>query len=215
MLDYGEGDNYERRATDKRSDRPGYQPRDRSDHIDRRRDRRSDDRDRDRYRRDDRDYRRDPRDRREDRRDYRDHRDHRDHRRRSRSPPRQKDHKLGGIDLRDGSAADRERMLKYLQSKEAEEERKRAEEEERAKEEEKKEAHNKEEIASQEEEQEEDIDEDSLAMQQMMGFGGFDTTKGKKVVGNEEGAAKVHQPRTYRQYMNRVGGFNRALDKAK
>lgn len=215
MLDYGEGDNYERRTTEKRSDRSGYQSRDRSDHPDRRRDRRSDDRDRDRYRRDDRDYRRDHREY-KDHRDNRDRRDHRDHRRRSRSPPRQKDHKLGGIDLRDGSAADRERMIKYLQSKEAEDERKRAEEEERAKEEEKKKAHNKaEDIASPEEEQEEDIDEDSLAMQQMMGFGGFDTTKGKRVVGNEDGAAKVHQPRTYRQYMNRVGGFNRALDKAK
>lgn len=49
----------------------------------------------------------------------------------------------------------------------------------------------------------------------MMGFGGFGTTKGKKVAGNDAGAAEVKKERTWRQYMNRKGGFNRPLDKIK
>jgi U4/U6.U5 tri-snRNP-associated protein 3 len=58
---------------------------------------------------------------------------------------------------------------------------------------------------------------DSLAtvdddMMRQMGFSGFDTTKGKKVEDNVQGAAKVNKPRKYRQYMNRKGGFNRPLD---
>uniref|UniRef100_A0AC34FW36 U4/U6.U5 small nuclear ribonucleoprotein 27 kDa protein n=1 Tax=Panagrolaimus sp. ES5 TaxID=591445 RepID=A0AC34FW36_9BILA len=61
------------------------------------------------------------------------------------------------------------------------------------------------------------IDLDSLAnaeddMMKMMGFGGFDTTKNKKVEGNMDGIAKVNKPRKFRQYMNRKGGFNRPLD---
>ncbi|TIA96532.1 hypothetical protein E3P94_03258 [Wallemia ichthyophaga] len=156
------------------------------------------------------------------RRDVRDA-DSRGGRRRSRSPRHRptraetSHHKVGGLDLRDGSAADRERMLKQIQSKEAEEERKRVEEEHRAIEEGERKAKDAEQrkAEDQEEEDDDEVDQDTLAMQQMMGFGGFDSTKGKKVSGNEEGAAKVHQPRTYRQYMNRVGGFNRALDKPK
>lgn len=40
-------------------------------------------------------------------------------------------------------------------------------------------------------------------MAAMMGFGGFGTTKGKKVDGNAAGAAEVKKERTWRQYMNR------------
>jgi U4/U6.U5 tri-snRNP-associated protein 3 len=49
------------------------------------------------------------------------------------------------------------------------------------------------------------------AMQAMMGFGNFDTTKGKKVKGNNVGAVRKEKTTEYRQYMNRVGGFNRPL----
>ncbi|XP_066586232.1 U4/U6.U5 small nuclear ribonucleoprotein 27 kDa protein [Prorops nasuta] len=49
-------------------------------------------------------------------------------------------------------------------------------------------------------------------MMRMMGFCGFDTTKGKKVEGNDVGAVHVILKRKYRQYMNRKGGFNRPLD---
>ncbi|XP_028037488.1 U4/U6.U5 small nuclear ribonucleoprotein 27 kDa protein [Bombyx mandarina] len=49
-------------------------------------------------------------------------------------------------------------------------------------------------------------------MLKVMGFCGFDTTKGKKVDGNVEGDVHVVLKRKYRQYMNRKGGFNRPLD---
>jgi U4/U6.U5 tri-snRNP-associated protein 3 len=49
-------------------------------------------------------------------------------------------------------------------------------------------------------------------MMRIMGFCGFDTTKGKKVEGNDAGAVHVILKRKYRQYMNRKGGFNRPLD---
>lgn len=49
-------------------------------------------------------------------------------------------------------------------------------------------------------------------MLKVMGFCGFDTTKGKKVDGNVEGEVHVVLKRKYRQYMNRKGGFNRPLD---
>ncbi|CAN0545474.1 unnamed protein product, partial [Ectocarpus sp. 12 AP-2014] len=65
-----------------------------------------------------------------------------------------------------------------------------------------------------------DDDEDLTEEQQMMklmGFAGFDTTKGKGVEDNKRGPAKgaisKHKEREYRQYMNRRGGFNRPLDK--
>jgi U4/U6.U5 tri-snRNP-associated protein 3 len=73
------------------------------------------------------------------------------------------------------------------------------------------------------------------AMAAMMGFGGFTTTKvsrgspqrllrwdtadglvqGKSVGPNADGGANVHKQRTWRQYMNRRGGFNRPLEKMK
>ncbi|GFP55481.1 U4/U6.U5 tri-snRNP-associated protein 3-like protein C162.01c [Trichoderma asperellum] len=55
-------------------------------------------------------------------------------------------------------------------------------------------------------------DDDGLAaMQAMMGFGGFGTTKGKKVAGNNAGGVRKEKKSEYRQYMNRQGGFNRPL----
>ncbi len=48
-------------------------------------------------------------------------------------------------------------------------------------------------------------------MAAMMGFGGFGSTKGKKVLGNNTGATRKESKTEYRQYMNRVGGFNRPL----
>ncbi|QRW00744.1 U4 small nuclear ribonucleo 27 kDa [Ceratobasidium sp. AG-Ba] len=61
----------------------------------------------------------------------------------------------------------------------------------------------------------EDMEEDEAQMMAAMGFGGFETTKGKSVVGNQQGAANIKKQRTWRQYMNRKGGFNRPLDKIK
>ncbi|CAJ2508224.1 Uu.00g094100.m01.CDS01 [Anthostomella pinea] len=56
------------------------------------------------------------------------------------------------------------------------------------------------------------VEDDGLsAMQAMMGFGGFGTTKGTKVAGNNAGAIRKEKKTEYRQYMNRVGGFNRPL----
>jgi len=49
-------------------------------------------------------------------------------------------------------------------------------------------------------------------MMRIMGFCDFDSTKGKKVDGNDVGAVHVILKRKYRQYMNRKGGFNRPLD---
>ncbi|XP_066141133.1 U4/U6.U5 small nuclear ribonucleoprotein 27 kDa protein [Euwallacea fornicatus] len=54
--------------------------------------------------------------------------------------------------------------------------------------------------------------EEEQEMMRMMGFCNFDTTKGKKVEGNDVGGVHVILKRKYRQYMNRKGGFNRPLD---
>lgn len=50
-------------------------------------------------------------------------------------------------------------------------------------------------------------------MQRVMGFKDFRSTKETKVPGNDRnyGVYKVKKTE-YRQYMNRVGGFNRPLD---
>lgn len=56
-----------------------------------------------------------------------------------------------------------------------------------------------------------EVDDDAAAMQAMMGFGGFGTTKGKKIPGNNTGAVQKEKKTEYRQYMNRQGGFNRPL----
>ncbi|KFY17687.1 hypothetical protein V492_00463 [Pseudogymnoascus sp. VKM F-4246] len=57
-----------------------------------------------------------------------------------------------------------------------------------------------------------EVEDDAMAaMQAMMGFGGFGTTKQKKVLGNDIGGVRKEKKTEYRQYMNRVGGFNRPL----
>lgn len=56
------------------------------------------------------------------------------------------------------------------------------------------------------------IEDDGMAaMQAMMGFGGFGTTHQQKVAGNDIYAVRKEKKTEYRQYMNRVGGFNRPL----
>lgn len=62
-----------------------------------------------------------------------------------------------------------------------------------------------------EEEDGEVLDDDEAAMQAMMGFSGFGSTKGKQVAGNNAGAVRKEKKTEYRQYMNRTGGFNRPL----
>ena len=64
----------------------------------------------------------------------------------------------------------------------------------------------------------EDVEEDVMVeddglddMAAMMGFGGFGTTKNKKVIGNNMGTVRKEKKTEYRQYMNRQGGFNRPL----
>jgi len=54
--------------------------------------------------------------------------------------------------------------------------------------------------------------QDEIEMMRVMGFGSFETTKNKKVKGNNAGGVHVLVKRKYRQYMNRKGGFNRPLD---
>lgn len=49
-------------------------------------------------------------------------------------------------------------------------------------------------------------------MMKVMGFGKFKSTKNTKVPGNDKLYAVRKEKKTeYRQYMNRVGGFNRPL----
>jgi U4/U6.U5 tri-snRNP-associated protein 3 len=55
------------------------------------------------------------------------------------------------------------------------------------------------------------VDDEEAAMAAMLGFGGFGTTKNKKVKGNDVGAVRKEKKSEYRQYMNRQGGFNRPL----
>ncbi|XP_062399109.1 U4/U6.U5 small nuclear ribonucleoprotein 27 kDa protein [Sardina pilchardus] len=55
--------------------------------------------------------------------------------------------------------------------------------------------------------------EEEIEMMKLMGFGSFDSSKGKKKNGSVNAhAINVSQKRKYRQYMNRKGGFNRPLD---
>lgn len=55
------------------------------------------------------------------------------------------------------------------------------------------------------------MDDGMEDMKAMMGFGGFGTTHLKKVAGNNVSAVRKEKKTEYRQYMNRVGGFNRPL----
>lgn len=57
-----------------------------------------------------------------------------------------------------------------------------------------------------------DMSNEEKEMMKLMGFCTFDSTKGKKVEGNDVGEVHVILKRKYRQYMNRKGGFNRPLD---
>ncbi|XP_054467769.1 U4/U6.U5 small nuclear ribonucleoprotein 27 kDa protein isoform X1 [Anoplopoma fimbria] len=55
--------------------------------------------------------------------------------------------------------------------------------------------------------------EEEIEMMKLMGFGSFDTSKGRKTDGSVNAfAINVSMKRKYRQYMNRKGGFNRPLD---
>lgn len=66
-----------------------------------------------------------------------------------------------------------------------------------------------------------DVDEDGAGdgeaalqrqMEKMMGFGKFKTTKNTKVPGNDKlYGVRKEKVMVARQYMNRVGGFNRPL----
>ena len=53
---------------------------------------------------------------------------------------------------------------------------------------------------------------EEIEMMKIMGFAGFNTSKNKKMAGNDHGEIHVSVKRRYRQYMNRKGGFNRPLD---
>ncbi|MCJ1299636.1 hypothetical protein MMC08_002428, partial [Hypocenomyce scalaris] len=57
----------------------------------------------------------------------------------------------------------------------------------------------------------EDEDPELAMMRKMMGFAGFRSTKNTKVPGNNVYAVRKEKKTEYRQYMNRVGGFNRPL----
>lgn len=56
-----------------------------------------------------------------------------------------------------------------------------------------------------------DEDDQMAMMQQLMGFGGFGTTKGKHVAGTDVYVASKPKAGSFRQYMNRLKGFNRPL----
>jgi U4/U6.U5 tri-snRNP-associated protein 3 len=57
------------------------------------------------------------------------------------------------------------------------------------------------------------VDEDpqDAYLRRMMGFVNFNTTQNKKVPGNQIYGVRKEKKTEYRQYMNRVGGFNRPL----
>ena len=58
---------------------------------------------------------------------------------------------------------------------------------------------------------EDDSDPEVAEMRALMGFAGFRSTKNTKVPGNDVYAVRKEKKTEYRQYMNRVGGFNRPL----
>lgn len=66
-------------------------------------------------------------------------------------------------------------------------------------------------VEKEEEEEEDEIAEENDDLMKLMGFGGFGTTKNKKVDGTD--CYGTYKPRKteYRQYMNREKGFNRPL----
>lgn len=57
-----------------------------------------------------------------------------------------------------------------------------------------------------------DEDDEQAMMARLMGFSKFRSTKNTKVPGNDKNyGIRKGQMTVYRQYMNRVGGFNRPL----
>ncbi|KAL9615962.1 MAG: hypothetical protein Q9160_009106 [Pyrenula sp. 1 TL-2023] len=58
---------------------------------------------------------------------------------------------------------------------------------------------------------EEDEDEDDALLRRMIGFTSFKSTQNTKVPGNDVYGVRKEKKTNYRQYMNRVGGFNRPL----
>ncbi|OAG34766.1 hypothetical protein AYO21_11067 [Fonsecaea monophora] len=56
-----------------------------------------------------------------------------------------------------------------------------------------------------------DEDDEDALLRKMMGFTMFKTTHNTKVPGNQIYGVRKEKKTTYRQYMNRVGGFNRPL----
>ncbi|KAJ5887660.1 hypothetical protein N7495_007701 [Penicillium taxi] len=65
---------------------------------------------------------------------------------------------------------------------------------------------------SPDESSEDEIDEEMMAtMREVMGFTRFRSTHNMKVPGNNVGYVRKTKVLQYRQYMNRSGGFNRAL----
>jgi U4/U6.U5 tri-snRNP-associated protein 3 len=54
-------------------------------------------------------------------------------------------------------------------------------------------------------------DAEDAALRKMMGFTRFKTTQNTKVPGNQIYGVRKEKKTEYRQYMNRVGGFNRPL----
>jgi U4/U6.U5 tri-snRNP-associated protein 3 len=56
-----------------------------------------------------------------------------------------------------------------------------------------------------------DEDEDDALLRSMMGFATFKSTQNTKVPGNNIYGVRKEKKTEYRQYMNRVGGFNRPL----
>ncbi|KAM6500864.1 hypothetical protein JOM56_003878 [Amanita muscaria] len=51
------------------------------------------------------------------------------------------------------------------------------------------------------------VNDDDAGMMAAMGMGGFGSTKGKHVAGNQEGGVDIKKIRTWRQYMNRYALF--------
>ncbi len=56
-----------------------------------------------------------------------------------------------------------------------------------------------------------DEDDEDAVLRKMMGFTSFKTTQNTKVPGNQIYGVRKEKKTQYRQYMNRVGGFNRPL----
>jgi len=56
-----------------------------------------------------------------------------------------------------------------------------------------------------------DEDDEDARLRKLMGFTTFKTTQNTKIPGNNIFGVRKEKKTEYRQYMNRVGGFNRPL----